>query len=128
MNQSKIIKYVLHLDTEMFTDLFISHELDGRLWSYFDDIDAVSSPEGLDSSFLKHVFEPIDNTIFVLACSMHLVKTNSQSFYQILNNFCHNKFGENSDSSSCRPEVFLRGNGIPPLFDVLLFEVLFTFS
>lgn len=94
MNQSKIIKYVLHLDTEMFTDLFISHELDGRLWSYFDDIDPVSSPEGLDSSFLQHVFKPIDYTIFVLACSMHLVKTNSQNFYQILNNFCHIKFGE----------------------------------
>lgn len=108
--QSKIIKYVLHLDTEMFTDLFISHELDGRLWSYFDDIDAVSSPEGLDSSFLKHVFEPIDNTIFVLACSMHLVKTNSQSvFFQISNNFCHIKFVENLESSSCRPEVFLKG-------------------
>lgn len=107
--QSKIIKYVLHLDTEMFTDLFISHELDGRLWSYFDDIDTVSSPEGLDSSFLQHVFEPIDNTIFVLACSMHLVKTNYQSFYQILNNFCYIKFGENSDSSSCRPEVFFKG-------------------
>ena len=128
MNQSKIIKYLLHLDTEMFTDLFISHKLDGCLWSYFDDIDAVSSPEGLDSSFLKHVFKPIDYTIFVLAGSMHLVKTNSQSFYQILNNFCDNKFGENSDSSSCRPQVFLRGNGISPLFDVLPFEVLFTFG
>ncbi len=52
--------------------LFICHELDSRLGSYFDHIHAVASPQGPDSALLEHEIEATDDPHLAALRSMHL--------------------------------------------------------
>lgn len=54
------------------TDPFISHELNGRLWSDLQDVNTVSSPQRHQASLLQHLFKTPDQTDLVAFRRMNL--------------------------------------------------------
>lgn len=55
--------------------LLIGHELEGRLWGDFDDVDAVASPQRPCTALLDHLHQPAHDAHVVSSGPINL-KTN----------------------------------------------------